>query len=168
MHRRTAGMRQQLSQSDRFAVCCWTRWQLPRREFRIHVRIQRELACLHQMQRRQSRHRFADGPGLKEGLCIHRHISINLAKAKSASPFDRAVMDDRDAEARDVKSRHHFRQRNAWVRIILHRYRLPNAGGDPLDMLSDHGRRGTRRRRTALQSKRGDRNIETPAKSRYP
>jgi hypothetical protein len=84
--------------------------------------------------------RFADTAGLKQSLSGYRR-SAQSNDAKSLRPFDVAIMDDSDADARHAVGRHAILKRLASVRVLLLHYGRGEARANTLNATLNFGRK---------------------------
>src|SRR4029077_6095144 len=94
------------------------RRNLPRGQGLIDVGIERELALLDEMERRHRSDRLAHAAGLEQGLRSH-WTCPKLRDAEALRPFNGAIVDDGDADARHMERSHAFLELSTSVSVVL-------------------------------------------------
>jgi hypothetical protein len=98
-------MSQQLAQRDGVLFSEGVFRNLPALQIAIHIRIEIELAGLNQAQHRKRGNRLADRGRLEE--CLRGDWRpADSGDTETAGPLNRTVVNDRDADTRDVQLRH--------------------------------------------------------------
>ena len=87
----------------------------------IHVVIQADFAILHERHDDHGCDEFADGRGLKARLRRDRLPADGVRDAVALRPFQRAAIDDGEADAGNLIIVHALRERHGCERLPLHR-----------------------------------------------
>ena len=99
------GVREQAAQRHLFRGGELIVGDFPLLQVLVDVGIEFELARVHQVQRRQCEHGFADGRRLEQRVLRDRR-AVQLGDAVTACPVDAALVDDRHADAGDLERGH--------------------------------------------------------------
>ena len=114
--------------------------QMPRREQRVDVRVERDLPLVEEPEKTAGEHGLADRAGEKERRRVHRLVPAELGDAVALGEDDAEVVDHRDAHRRHVIRAHAVEQferdvrllgdADAVAQVMLHRRRVLRAGGE--------------------------------------
>ena len=87
----------------------------------VHIIIQADFPVLHERHDGHGRDEFADGCGLKARLRRNRLPADGVRDAVALRPFQRAVINDGEADAGNLIIIHALRERHGRERLPLHR-----------------------------------------------